>query len=219
MTKFIEIPANKKSLSLRRAKYGVGINDSLYLTNPTISGKKIMCQYYSTWSEMLKRCYSDRYQSLKPTYKGCSVCGEWLIFSAFKKWMKTQDWKGKHLDKDILIPDNKIYSPESCIFISVTLNNLLGSNDASRGEYPQGVSFYRPNGKYVAQCRSGRKNRNLGFFTSIRDAEYTYLKYKSGVVLSFTNSEEVLGNKLLSDSLIKISNAMLDKAEKLMEIK
>jgi len=39
--------------------------------------------------------------------------------------MERQDWEGKHLDKDILIPGNKIYSPDRCIFVSSLINLLI----------------------------------------------------------------------------------------------
>ena len=79
--------------------YGVGINDADYTIKPTIENNRSKCMYYEKWIKMLQRCYSKSYQEKHPSYKGCSVCEEWLTFSNFKAWMETQDWKGKSLDK------------------------------------------------------------------------------------------------------------------------
>jgi hypothetical protein len=89
MNEFIEIPANKYSLAKRKLLYGVGINDSNYLTNTTDdSGKAHMCPYYAVWSKMLTRCYSTAFQKKHPTYINCTLHAEWLTFSNFKNWMK-----------------------------------------------------------------------------------------------------------------------------------
>lgn len=80
---------------------------------------------YKCWSEMLKRCYSDSYQRKKPTYSGCRVCDEWLVFQVFAKWYyenHPQDGGSYHLDKDIKIDGNKTYKPESCMFVSPAEN-------------------------------------------------------------------------------------------------
>ena len=74
---------------------------------------------------MLQRCYSESHLVRQPTYKGCSVCEEWLTFSNFKSWMEQQDWEGKQLDKDLLVYKNKIYSPETCVFVSSVINSFF----------------------------------------------------------------------------------------------
>lgn len=57
--------------------------------------------------------------------------------------MLTKDWQGNQLDKDILNPGNKEYSPDNCIFVTQDINLLLNSRAKCRGKYPQGVSRYR----------------------------------------------------------------------------
>ena len=88
MTDFIEIQANKHSISTRRPVYGVGINNAWYMTQVTIEGKKCRCTYYKTWHSMLTRCYNDKHHKKQPRYKDCSVCTDWLLFSNFSAWMK-----------------------------------------------------------------------------------------------------------------------------------
>lgn len=182
MNNFVEIPATKKSLSSRKLVFGIGINDAEYMVCPRINGKKVMCPYYKVWQSMLMRGYCKKYQEKHPTYIGCSVNKDWLIFSVFKLWMKTQEWKGMQLDKDIIRLDNKEYGPETCAFVSAAINNLLTNHAARRGKYPQGVSWYERDEKYQSQCRVGGKKKHLGYFSTINEAEIAYLKLKSVLV-------------------------------------
>ena len=77
-----------------RLVYGAGINDADYVVvklgtievNGVRKRKRVWyCPYYRVWTHMLERCYSDKYQDRKPTYKGCSVSEEWLRFSNFRQ--------------------------------------------------------------------------------------------------------------------------------------
>ena len=115
---------------------------------------------------MLKRCHSAGYLSNRPTYIGCRVASEWLKFSSFRSWMDAQDWKGNHLDKDVLMPGNKVYAPEVCVFIPRVLNNFLNECGRARGEWPLGVYWNKPSRKFMAQCNNPftGKQENLGLF-------------------------------------------------------
>lgn len=84
---------------------------------------------------MKQRCYSALFHQRRPSYIGCVVCDEWLVFENFYYWVVNQDWKGKHLDKDILIPNNKIYSPDTCVFVSPKLNRLLTQKNQIKDIY------------------------------------------------------------------------------------
>lgn len=127
---------------------------------------------------MLKRCYSKTYQDHRPTYAGCSVAKEWLLFSVFRSWVQSQDYEGKALDKDLLVEGNKVYSPETCCFIDKALNNFLLSNLKTRGEYLLGVTKH--GNKFKAQCSNPlTKSRGyLGLFSSEIEAHAAYMKEK-----------------------------------------
>lgn len=146
--------------------YGVGINDADYLVMPRINGKQVMCPFYQVWQGMLERCYSAKTQEKYPTYRGCVVSKEWLIFSNFREWMQSQKWKGLQLDKDILIEGNKIYAPEYCRFVSHPINSLLNDHGRSRGKYPIGVSMDKRNGRFQAQCSVMGKLKYIGLYSS-----------------------------------------------------
>lgn len=178
MNEFPFIVAGKKSLSQRNPLCGVGINDAAYVVQPVVFGKKLVCPIYARWSDMITRCYSTRFKNRNKTYKDCAVCDEWLTFSTFSGWMITQDWRGKELDKDVLVQGNKIYSPETCLFVSKEVNSLLIKNRSSRGDLMIGVCFDRSTGKYMAFSRMAGKFKNLGRFDSELDAHNAYKEFK-----------------------------------------
>ena len=175
---------------MKKLVYGVRVNDLGYIIHvqeyvTENGGKRIQksifkCKHYAVWSDMLKRCYSEKYLESKPSYIGTSVCNEWLYASEFKKWMEKQDWEGKSLDKDIIVPRSKLYSPETCAFVLPATNSFVIASDASRGEYPVGVCLHKPTGKYKAQCGNPFTGEieYLGCFSTPEDAHEAWRKRK-----------------------------------------
>lgn len=164
---------------------GVGVNDSNYKTSKEIivAGKRKMvwvCPFYLKWKSMITRCYSPKSITLKPTYEVCSVAPEWHYFMTFRAWMETQDWEGKSLDKDILFPGNKIYGPETCVFIDQRVNTFLTDSKAARGEWPIGVSFNKVKLKFEAYGydSASLRRKYLGSFNCPDEAHKTWLSHK-----------------------------------------
>ncbi|MCK4824843.1 AP2 domain-containing protein [bacterium] len=167
----------------RSLVFGIGINDSDYVTNPRIDGKLVMCPYYSTWVEMLARCYSEKRLSKKPTYIGCTVSKEWHSFMVFRTWMMKQDWAGKVLDKDVLVVGNKVYSAQTCVFVTVSVNGLLTHIRSSKGEYPVGVNFNDSCiNKFISRCYVDGKRKHLGRFATPEEAGEVYKIAKSNEI-------------------------------------
>ena len=164
--------------------YGIGFNDADYCTNPTVNGRRNECKYYRAWCNMLQRCYDPKYQAKHPTYIDCTVCENWLTFSNFKAWMLTQSWNDKQLDKDILGQYSKIYSPETCIFVTKAINTLFTKCDSSRGQYKLGVYFNKERGKYQAKCSINNKKKHLGYFLTEEEAYQVYKIFKTSHIRS-----------------------------------
>ena len=175
---------------MNKLVFGVGVNDLGYKVQikeelPKNGGKRVQktvfrCKYYTVWENMLSRCYSNKYLESYPSYIGTSVCSEWLYATAFKKWMEQQDWQGKCLDKDIIVPGSKLYSPDTCAFVLDATNKFVIARDASRGEYPIGVCLHKRIGKYQAKCGNPftGKNESLGYFSTPEDAHEAWRKRK-----------------------------------------
>lgn len=175
---------------MRNLVYGVGINDADYVvkkweTVGYVNGKQKLkliwaCPFYETWVGILGRCFNEKWKVRYPTYKDVTCCEEWLLFSNFKHWMEQQDWKGKQLDKDIIVPNNKVYSPETCAFVSGATNKFVIASDASRGEHPLGVYWNRRDKKFQAKCMNHfTKGRDyLGYFDTPEEAHEAWRKRK-----------------------------------------
>lgn len=184
----------------RTVVHGVGVNDANYIVVKVTNGVESRCPIYRAWVDLLSRCYSESRMKKFPTYKNCSVCEEWLRFSNFKAWMEKQDWKGKHLDKDILRPGNKIYSPDACAFVCSLTNGFVLECSKSRGEYPIGVSFHKATGKFVSQVSNPftKKKEHLGLFIDIKDAHKAWKKRKHELAcqLADLQDSEMVANAL-----------------------
>lgn len=142
---------------------------------------------YDTWKAMLQRCYSEKEHERHPTYIGCEVYEGWHNFQNFAKWYKDNYYEVGNekmcLDKDILFKGNKIYSPDTCIFVPETINKLFIKNDKNRGESVIGATLCK-NGKYQAQCNiinpeTGKsKQEYLGLYDSQEKAFQVYKYHK-----------------------------------------
>lgn len=210
--KFKETKATAASINQRKPLYGLGINDAWYRTHCISNdGSRSVCPYYKIWAHMIERCNSKNLQAKYPTYSKCSVSEIWIKFSNFKLWMEKQDWQGRHLDKDLLIPGNKVYSPESCIFVSGAINNLLTNSIIPRGDYPVGVTYNKRDGVYQSACRVNGKKRHLGCFSTPKEAEYAYCIFKSKLVTKIASQSEAMSDTRLHFALIGQAKLILNR--------
>lgn len=147
-------------------------------------------KYYRIWEGMLCRCYWKNFKDKRPTYKNCKVDKEWHNFQNFAKWFHnnyyTVDNETMCLDKDILIKGNKIYSPDTCIFVPQRINILFTKTDKNRGDLPIGVreDKRRNKNKYIAACsiynlkKKKKKTKYLGSYKTPEEAFETYKQFK-----------------------------------------
>lgn len=178
-----------KKVAVPKLVYGVGINDAGYVTQKVetikVNGVRKQrliwfCPFYRTWESMLKRCYSVKFQDKQPTYRGCSVSEEWKLFSNFRAWMEKQDWEGMQLDKDLLVKGNKVYSQETCVFVTRVVNNFTIDRGNDRGEWMIGVCLDKRVNKFMSWCSNPftKKQEWLGYFDFEQVAHNEWLKRK-----------------------------------------
>lgn len=175
---------------------GVGVNDAGYAVCNTVrvggrSKNLWICPFYRAWTGMLERSYSAKFQARHPTYIGCTVDTAWHLFSTFKEWMSRQDHEGKHLDKDILVAGNKIYSAETCAFVSKAINTFIVDSRAIRGDWPIGVSWHKGRQRFVAQCRDPftGQHKFLGYFVSSDLAHEAWRAHKHQIALVYADQQ------------------------------
>ena len=205
----------------RKLVYEAGVNDADYVVQVTeyieerlLNGRKKqklvwICPYYSRWKGMLVRCYSKNLQDKYPTYKGCTVCVDWLTFSNFRKWMITQVWEDKQLDKDLLKEGNKIYSPETCVFVSREVNVFTIASGKTRGEYLIGCCCWDKQAKkFMTQCSNPftKKREYLGLFNTELEAHLAWKKRKHELAYQFAVSEYVTDERVKQILLHKYEN-------------
>lgn len=176
------------------------------------SEKGKITRVYATWHDMLKRCYDENFHKKHPTYKDCKVCENWLNFQNFAKWYYKNyyqiDGERMTLDKDILIKGNKVYSPDTCVFVPQTINNLFIKRDKARGDLFIGTTLHK-NGKYAVHCnlinpKTGKsKLKHLGLYDTQEKAFEVYKHYKERNIKQIADYykdeiSEKLYNKLYS---------------------
>ena len=140
-------------------------------------------KFYITWRNMLERCYSNKHKHL--SYKDVKVCDEWHNFQNFAEWFEANynyeymdsSW---HIDKDILVKGNKIYSPETCAFVPNDVNSFFVKGKSKRGNHFIGVSLHK-GGKFMVSCNVAKKIKNLGYFTTELEAFQVYKNFKESL--------------------------------------
>lgn len=172
--------------------YGIGIKGLAY---PVWDGKKLLKEY-TVWADMLRRC-CDKNASKNPAYIGVTCSENFKSYSFFYEWCQQQkgfgnvDEKGKfwHLDKDLLIKGNKLYSEDTCVFIPSNINCLLTRRGNDRGEYPIGVSRSSGSNTFRVQCNNGYgKIVHIGCFQTQEEAFQAYKVFKEQLIKAVADS-------------------------------
>lgn len=174
---------------------GVGINDYEGKVSCLVGGKKRFLKSYDVWRNMLKRCYSSEYQEKYPTYKGCKVSQEWLIYSNFKEWfdenypLELSEEIKFDLDKDLLGGGSKVYSYKTCVFIPQKINKFLSNVYKNNTSGYIGVVLHKRSGRFQSQIRDFEtgKKKYLGSFMDPVEASGTYITARKYMALLAKN--------------------------------
>ncbi|BBL00351.1 hypothetical protein A3BBH6_05870 [Alistipes onderdonkii subsp. vulgaris] len=133
---------------------------------------------YKSWFNILERCYNhaNKYKS----YQDCIVCEEWKNFQNFAEFYYGDHYRknGWHLDKDLLVKKNRIYSPERCAYVPPEINKMLVKRYIHRGNTPIGVVYESKRKTYKATMHCYGKTHNLGRYHTVEEAFYAYKKAK-----------------------------------------
>lgn len=161
----------------------------------------INTKQYNTWYAMIERCYSDEFKLGHATYEESYASTYFHNFQNFGEWYEENyyeiDNEEMCLDKDILVKGNKMYSPETCVFVPKRINSLFTKNDKCRGDFPIGVSYYEDSDKYMASCHG----MFLGYYDTIESAFLVYKNYKEKLIKQVADEYKDKIPKKLYDAL------------------
>jgi len=144
-------------------------------------GYKINSNLLSKWRGMRKRCGPKPHHS---SYLGCEIDLRFMAFEDFQQWAvrqigHDQNWE---LDKDVLVRGNRIYGPDTCVFIPQALNTILLRSKKSNRTLPVGVQRDRNPNKYRAVVSCNDKLVHLGTFESVGQAFTAYKTKKEEII-------------------------------------
>lgn len=155
-----------------RSVYGIGY---LGVGRFAVKDGQEKTHHYRIWHELIARCYADtKKDEFSAYYDICTVCDEWLCYQNFAEWFENNKYECEgrlHLDKDILYPGNKVYSPETCLLVPQRINMIFTNKTNSRG-LPNGI-IQAENG-YLAKYN----HKELGVYKTVEQAYKVYAEEK-----------------------------------------
>ena len=158
---------------------------------------------YRTWYNIFIRCYSEDYKIKRPTYKDATVCEEWHNFQNFAKWFEENYYEvgdeEMHLDKDILVKGNKVYSPETCVFVPQKINQLFVNRSRS-SSLPRGVR--KEWNRFKAEIKCNGNKTYLGMFSTKEEAFESYKNAKEKYIKEVAEMYNGIIPTKLYDALI-----------------
>lgn len=155
-----------------RKVFGIGINDVVGITQS---------KGYTSWNSMIRRCYSNVYHSLKPTYKKYNVEDSWKTLSNYLPWFEDNYVEGFELDKDLLDNPNLVYSETTCCFLPKEINSFfIKQKPLLHKGLPVGVLYNKKLDSFVAACSAGKgKSSHIMVSKSVEECESAYKKVKT----------------------------------------
>lgn len=161
---------------------------------------------------MVTRGTNPNYKEKFPTYDGVSISENFKDFQFFAEWCNNQvgfGTAGFVLEKDLLIPNNRVYSEDTCVFVPDVINSFLTFNKTRQNGLPIGVSWSSTEGCYKSYCAQlNGKNKTLGRFDNPSSAFKAYCLFKEDLAkkLAATYSGKIDVRALAALLTFKVEN-------------
>lgn len=166
---------------------------------------------YILWMAILSRTSKT---NARNSVRGNSAINGFTDFQQFAEWCQgadgylNKDNSGNywHLDKDMYSIGNRVYSPETCIFIPASLNDSFPASPGERkSDNFQGVTLVGKSGKYQAATSYKNTHVHLGTFTTKRLAHKAWQEFRVKVM------EEYLSTEPCTPRIVKGLETMINK--------
>ena len=162
---------------------------------------------------MFERCSSKDSAIKYPTYSDCTISENFKDINFFHQWCLEQvgfvndNW---HLDKDILIKGNRVYSEYTCCFVPEEINLMFVTHKSNRGALPIGVSYCKPFNLYQSRLRKNNKTVDLGFYCTPEEAFQAYKDAKESHIKGVANKWKDQIDIKVYEALIKYEVEITD---------
>ena len=164
---------------------------------------------YTTWQGMLTRCYYEKEMMKHDTYfNKCKVCDEWFNYQNFAEWYEQNKYplnERLHIDKDILIKGNKLYSPDTCLLVPQRINMMFMDISSKRihdKDLPQGISRSKFKDGTVRYCVM-YAGKSLGTYDTFEEAIEKYKKARKRHIIDVANEYKNVIPIKVYEALIK----------------
>jgi hypothetical protein len=143
----------------------------------TVNGVQYRSLSYEAWRQMLRRV-ADGESGVNLNYSGCTIHPDFMDYQVFASWHVKQIGFNKPkyvLDKDILSPNVKIYSPDTCVLVPNALNLFFSVKKHS--QLPPGI-YLTKNQTFKVKLKSSCEQIHIGTYKSLDLAIDAYASAK-----------------------------------------
>ena len=150
---------------------------------------------YNVWRTLLGRVCTEKHREQFPAYADCEVCEEWMCYQNFAEWWNKNMYhigtERMHLDKDILIKGNKVYSPDTCLIVPQRIN-MLFMQKPNKYNLPSGISPMANN-----RYRADYNGKKVGNYNTLEEAIQAHDNEKRKAIRNIAKEyKPVIPNKL-----------------------
>ena len=165
---------------------------------------------YSIWNGIYIRCYKEK--------NGSYMCDLWLNDKdSFAEWWSSEyyecDGESMAVDKDLLFPGNKEYSPKKCCIMPQTLNTMLsnckkhrtGKWKTAKMDLPLGVRYDNKLNMYYGEIRPYGHDEviRLSYWETPEEAFEEYKRHKQADILIMADKYKNKVPKKVYDALLR----------------
>lgn len=168
---------------------------------------------YNVWEGMLDRCYNENSTRSRATYTDCTVAPCWHRYSDFKVWFEQNSIIDYQLDKDILVPGNRVYSPDTCCFVPSNINMAVRwRRKTPRSGYP-GVTMF--GGGFQAEVMHKGSSETGEWRTGAPEAHCDWQRLKADVIDDHLRDylREIVPDLRVVRALIKYADRLRSNAD------